>query len=207
MARTIGHLAELISDTYYKSKNPDDANHELRYFAELIAIKVAKFATIDAFQSSNVGETTYANNQFITTFRDIPITENTYGEKVSELPAIPASLPNGQEIVSVRIEGNNCMDCIPMKAQSSFSQGLIGLPKGMVFFKNEGKYIVYETSNPFIEGQVTIKMVGACPSDNVFNFTLNVPKNTEDGIMMEILQMLLPQKAVPVNNPNDQVEL
>lgn len=206
-ARTIGDLAELIRDSYYKSKTEDSVNYPIRYFAELIAIKVAKQATIDAFTNSNAGETTYANNQFITTFRDVAIAENSYGEKYSVLPATPTALPNGQEIVQVRIQGNNCMDCIPLKSQMSFAQNMIGLPPNMILYKVDGKNIVYETSNPLLEGSVTIRMVAAIPNSDVFNFPLNVPKNAEDGIMTEILAMLLPMKNTPVNNPNDQVEL
>lgn len=201
---TIGKLAQLISDTYYKSNTQQNANFSLRYFAELIAGKIAKYATADAFTNSNQGETTYANNQFISTYKAVPIIEED-GEKYSNLPATPTSLPNGQEIVQVRIDGNKCMDCIPMKNQMSFAQGLIGLPAKMVLYKVEGKRIVYETSNPLIEGKVTIKMVGAIPDGDIFNMPLNVPKNVEDAIFTEILSTVLPLKSIPVDNVNDSV--
>lgn len=201
---TIGKLAQLISDTYYKSNTQQNANFSLRYFAELIAGKVAKYATADAFTNSNQGETTYANNQFITVYKAIPIVEEV-GEKYSVLPATPTALPNGQEIVQVRIEGNRCMDCIPMKNQMSFAQGLIGLPSNMVLYKVEGKRIVYETSNPLIEGTVLIKMVGSIPEGDIFSLPLNVPKNVEDAIFTEVLSVVMPLKAIPVDNINDAV--
>ena len=202
--RNYRYLAQLISDTYYKSKTSDDANFSLSYFAEQIAIEVAEQAVIDAIGSSNQMEATYANDQFISVFKGVEILVED-GEKYSILPATPSGMPKNREIVQVRITGNTCLDCIPMRGFASFSQDLIGIPKGMVLYKVEGGKIVYETRNPLIEGTVTIKMVGAISGDNLLDSELNIPKNVQGRIIDKILGRLLPLKQIPIDNINDSV--
>lgn len=205
MATTYQKLAEQIRTTFYGGQPSDDASLSLRYFAEMIAQEVALEAKMDAFQNSNAGETTYANDQFISVFNSLSIA-NTNDEKFTLLPMTPAGLPKNQEIVSVRITGNNCIDCIPMGAKDDFAQGLIGLPKGFVFYKVENGRIVYVTKNPLIGGTVTIKMIGAVSATgNILDAVLNVPKSNEMAIIDRILARVRPTKGIPQDILNDAV--
>lgn len=202
---TYKKLGELIRDTYYKLIPSDDVNYPLRYFCELIAQEVAEMAVMSAYENSNQGETTYANSQFISVYKNVPILEDEDGVKYSVMPATPAGLPNDQEIVSVRIKGNTTIDCIPIKAHMSFSQSLIGLPFNLVLYKIEDGKILYETRNPLIEGAVTFKMIGSVSGDDLVNSVLNIPKNYEARIMNNILQKLLPMKNIPPDYINDAI--
>src|SRR5215217_7726076 len=101
MSTTYKKLAELIRDTYYNTKASDDSQHSLRFFGELISSAVAECANEDAILNSNQQETTYANNQFISTFKSVPLLRDSDNTIYSVLPSTPTALPNGAEIVSV----------------------------------------------------------------------------------------------------------
>jgi len=204
MATTYKKLAQLALEMYYNGKSSDDKNHSLRYFAELCAIYIAEASTFDSFTNSNQGESAYANNQFISVFKNQPIL-SVGGEKYTVLPQTPTALPNGQEIVSVRITGNTCSDCIPMKNQSSFAQDLIGIPKGMVLYKVEDGKIVYVSDNNLLEGTATIKMIGSVSGDDLLTSNVNIPKNYEAYVLDKIMAKLLPLKQIPQDNLNNGV--
>lgn len=208
MATTYRKLAEIISDTYYKGKTSDDANYRLPYFAELIAILVAECVTEDAFNNSNQGETTYANNQFISTFKDIEILEAADGEIYSVLPATPAGLPNGREIVSVDIEGSKCLSFIPIQAQAGFAQQLIGHPYGLNLYEINGTKVVFKPYSPLFDvssNTAKIKMVGAVSGSDLLTSDLTIPKNYEGRIWDRAMARLLPLKQVPQDTINDSV--
>jgi len=207
MATSYKKLSELIRDTYYNSKASDDSQHSLRFFGELIGSAVAECASEDAILNSNLGEATYANNQFISTFKSVPLLLDSDGSIYSVLPSTPTALPNGTEIVSVRIEGNKCLDCIPMKAQASFAQDLIGMPKWMVLFEVNGTKIVFKTSNHLfdVDNTATIKMVGALSGVDLMTSELTVPKNYEARIWDKVMARVLPLKRIPYDLINDAV--
>lgn len=205
MATTYQKISEQIRTTYFSGIPSDDAKFSLRYVAEMVAQEVAFLAKADAFENSSMGETTYANDQFISVFKLLPIVVAD-GEKSTVLPLAPAGLPKNQEIVSVRITGNKCLDCVPMGSKDAFMQDLIGLPKGFVFYKIEDSKIVYVTSNPLLEGTATIKMIGSVSDDgNILDAVLNVPKSTEITIIDRVLARLRPTLVVPQDNLNDSI--
>ena len=202
---TYRKLAELTRDLYYKGIPSDDAKYSLRFFAEQIAQEVAEMATMNAIENSNQGESTYANDQFISTFTNLPILQNVDGTKSTLLPSTPTAMPNNQEISQVKITGSTCMDCIPMTSRSYFSQQLIGWPLCMVFYKIEGESIVFESSNTLLEGTVSIKMIGAVSGQQLLDSALNIPKNYEGRITSKILARLLPLKREPIDYVNDSI--
>lgn len=204
MTTTYRKIAELLRDTYFKGNPSDDANFSLRYFAELAAIYVAEAATADAFTNSNQGEMTYANDQFISVYKGIPIVvdgEDKYGV----LPQTPAGLPNGTEIVSVKIEGSRCMDCIPMRAHMSFAQGLIGTPFGMVLYSIEDGKVKLTSDNPLIEGTLTVRQIGSVSGDDLLTSKINIPKNYEAYVFDKVFSKVLPLKNIPQDNINNAV--
>lgn len=207
MATTYKKLAQLLREAYYNGKSSDDANHSEIYFAELIAIEVAKCATQDAYTNSSQGESTYSSNQFISTFSDVVIQQRTDGTIYSVLPSTPSALPNGQEIVSVKIDGAKCLEFIPQKAQHSFSQGLMGcIPFNL--YEINGKNIIYSPIIPLFDVQdntATIMMVGAISGEDLLSSDLAIPKNYEGIIWDNIMQRILPQKQIPQDLINDSI--
>lgn len=203
---TYRKLAQIISDTYYRGISNDDVNLSLRYFAELVAQEVANFTTIDAFQNSKLGEATYANDQFISVFKGVAIAK-LGDELYSILPATPAGLPKNREITEVSIIGNKCLNAIPHRNYSSFTQSLIGIPNGMVLYKIESGKLIFETNNPLfdITNTVNIKMVGAVSGIALLDSELNIPKDVESKIKTKILGDLLPLKQIPQDLINDGV--
>jgi len=206
-ATTYKKLAELIRDTYYASHPSDDAVKSLRYFAELIATAVAECANEDAILNSNQGENFYANNQFISTFKGVQLLLDTDNTIYSVLPSTPTGMPNGREIISVKIEGNTCMDCIPMKAQASFAQDLIGLPCGITLYEVNGTKLIFKTSNPLFDpaNTATIKMVGAVSGSDLLTSDLTIPKNYEGRIWDKIMARILPLKPIQQDLINDSI--
>lgn len=204
---TIGKLAELIRATYYRNGFPsDDASFSLVYFAEMVAMELAQMAYEDSINNSNQGEGTYANDQFISTFKSVPVLLGEDGEYYSTLPSTPAGLPNGQEIAEVKINGNKC-PCIPIRNKNSFMQDIIGYPCGIITYKVEGSELKYKSGSPLFSpsSTATIKMVGAVSGDSLLNSGINIPKNYEGRIMTNILARLIPLKQIPDDNLNNAV--
>jgi hypothetical protein len=65
MATTYKKISEQIRTLMGNGIVSDDFRFSLRYIAELVAQEVAFEARKDAFESSNAGETTFANDAFI----------------------------------------------------------------------------------------------------------------------------------------------
>lgn len=203
---TIRKEAQIIREIYYRGTPSDDANHSLRFFAELVAQELAVMANQDALLNSNNGESAYANDQFITTFKNVPITTDDDGEMSSVMPSTPASLPNGREVAQVSINGAKCMEAVPIKNRSSFVQGLIGFPTCFVTYKVEGTKIIYKTDNPvFNPTSATIKLVGATADGDLLSSPINAPANYLAKIRANILASLIPLKQISQDNLNNAV--
>lgn len=203
---TIGKQAQIIRELYFRGTPSDDANHSLRFFAELVAQELAAMATLDAFQNSNSGESAYANDQFITTFNNVPITTDSNGEMSSVMPSTPAGLPNGREIAEVSINGSKCMQAVPLKNHSAFVQELIGYPSCFVTFKVEGGKIIYKAANTsFNPTSATIKLVGAVKDGNLLESPINAPANYLSRMRTNILAQMIPLKQIPQDNLNNAV--
>lgn len=205
MATTYQKISEQIRTTYYKGQPSDDASFSLRYIAEMVAQEVAFFATQNAFENSKQEQTTYSNDQFISVFNNQTILGDSEGKYIV-LPQSPAALPNNQEIVSVRITGNKCLDCIPMRAKDDFAQGLMGYPKSFIYYKIEDGKVRLVTGNKFLTGTASIKMIGSVSgTGNILDAVLNVPKSTEIMIIDRVLNRIRPTLAVQQDNLNDSI--
>lgn len=202
---TIRKEAQLIMSTYYRGTPSDDANFSLNYFAELVCQELASMATQDAFQNGNSGDSAYSNDQFITTFKDVPIVTED-GEMYVVMPSTPASLPNGREVAQVSVSGSKCMEAVPLKNHSSFVQGLIGYPCGILTYKIEGGRIIFKTDNAlFSATSATIKLVGAVESGDLLSSAINAPANYLSKMRTNILSQLIPLKQIPADNLNNAV--
>lgn len=204
---TYRKLAELIRDTYYKGKASDDANHSLRYFAELIAMEVAEQATTDAFANSNNGDTTYVNDQFISTYSNLSVQiDELQHKRYVVLPATPTALPNNQEVVSVKpvFAFYSKRQFYPLRAKDESVQDLLPEVPFEMYQVENGRVYFYNVSK-FNFTAVNLKLAGAIPSGELMEAVLNIPKNVESRIMDKILGRLLPMKAIPEDNVNDNV--
>lgn len=207
MATTYKKLAELTRNSFYKSQPSDDASLTLRYFAELIGQEVAEMATMNAFENSNQGESTYSNDAFISVFRNLALLVRSNGEKYIKLPSIPTALPNNQEISEVEINGTKCLPAIPVTGRQMFALKLINKTQtgNLLMYKREGGEIIFQGPTTLLEGTADIKLIGAVSGDDLLTAELNIPKNFESRIMNKILGKLLPLKNQPIDYVNDAI--
>lgn len=204
---TYRKLAELIRDTYYKGKASDDASHSLRYFAELIAMEVAEQATQDAFANSNNGDTTYVNDQFITSYSNLSVQlDDVQHKRYVVLPATPTALPNNQEIVSVRpvFAFYSKRQFYPLRAKDEGVQDLLDPVPFEMYQVENGRVYFYNVAK-FNFTAVNVKLAGAIPSGELLDAVLNIPKNVELRILDKVLARLLPAKMIPEDTINDNV--
>lgn len=207
MATTYKKLAELTRNAYFKIIPSDDASLSLRFFAELIAQEVAEMATMNAFENSNQGESTYSNDAFISVFRNLSLLVRSNGEKYITLPSIPTALPNNQEIAEVEINGTKCLPAIPVTGRQIFALKLINKnsQSNFLMYKREGGEIIFQGPTTLLEGTADIKLIGAVSGDDLLTADLNIPKNFESRIMNKILSKLLPLKNQPIDYVNDAI--
>jgi len=208
---TYQQISEQIRTMLYNGIASDDASFSLRYIAELVAQEVAVQARKNAFENSNAGETTYANDTFTSTFTNVAVTYNsTLRQNFSVLPQIPTALPNNQEIVSITPLGiiGRRRQIVLMKNKDKFIQDMLPPVRGFILAYIEDGKLYYDNIQEYMFTSVNITMVGAISSTgDLLSANLNVPKNVESEIIGKIFQMLRASKGLPEDMVNDARDL
>lgn len=207
---TYQQISEQIRTMLYGGIPSDDASFSLRYIAELVAQEIAVQARKNAFENSNAGETTYANDTFTSTFTSVAVVYNsTLKQNYSVLPQIPAALPNNQEIISITPLGiiGRRRQIVLMKNKDKFMQDMLPPVKGFILAYIEDGKLYYDNIQEYMFTSVNITMVGAISSTgDLLSAKLNVPKSVESEIIGKIFQLLRISKGLPqdvLNNAND----
>ena len=196
---TYGQLSELIQTEHYGGMASPSAEITQPFIAQLIATKIAKYATISAYKNGNSGDTAYADDQFVSVYYNLTLnTDSTTSDKYVTLPATPAGLPKNSEIVQVSFTGSPNVQVVPCLQKDTFMEQFFApLPSTFILYKIENGRIVFINLPAIINSNVNIKMIGAISSTgDIMSAILNVDKATEDAIRMEILQELAPLKGV-----------
>lgn len=211
MATTYKKISEQIRTLYFSGIPSDDAKFSLRYIAELVAQEVAFEARKDAFESSNAGETTFANDAFISTFTNVAVLyDSTLNQRYSVMPSTPISLPKGQEIASITPLGiiGRRRQIIPMKSKDKFMQDLLDPIRGVILAYRENNRIYYDNINQYMFTAVNISLVGAISTTgDLLDGNLNVPKNVESAIIDRVTTKLRQLGSVPQDVMNDARDL
>ncbi len=206
MATTYKKLAEIIRDSYYKQIPNDEASYSVRFFAELVAAEYAKSAWESAIGNSNLGEATFANDQFISTYKNLPLLiDATTQQKYVTIPASIAGLPNNHELAWVTFVSHPKRQIVPMRSKDVFAQQLIGDPKCFDLCSIEGKKLIFHYISPLASGPVNMGLVGSVPDGNLMEAVLDISKDAEANIRRNILRDLLPQKREIPDVLNDGV--
>lgn len=206
-ATTYRKLAEIIRTEHFGGGMPsDDALLSIKFIAERIATKVAKYATISAFTNSNSQETTFANDQFISVFNGIALlTDPDTSNRYVKMPQTPAGLPNNQEIAKISFSGAPNLDVWPMRNKDQFAQNGLGSIPNVVFGMVENGNIVFPDLPTIINGTVNLKLVGAISGATLLDSVLNVSKDIEDSILTDILKELVIEYSVKPDVLNNAV--
>ena len=198
---TYRQFSEEIRKAHYVAfPTPENAVSQ-RFIAERIAMLVARAAVKSAFGNSNLAEATYANDQFISVFKNCPLlTDADTKDKYVVMPATPAGLPNGCEIAQVSFSGFPNVWCVQMQNRSDFVEsGLPPLPSDIQLFKIEDGKVVFRDLPSIINSPVNMKLVGAVPpGTTLLDSVLNIPKDVEADIFSEILNELAQDYKIPI---------
>jgi hypothetical protein len=208
---TYQQISEQIRTMLYGGIPSDDAAFSLRYIAELVAQEVAVQARKNAFENSNLGETTYANDTFTSTFTSVPVVyDSLLKQSYSALPQIPAALPNNQEIVNITplgIQGRR-RQIVLMKNKDKFMQDMLPSVRGFILAYIENGKLYYDNIQEYMFTSVNITMIGAISSTgDLLSANLNVPKSVESEIIGKIFQLLRVSKGLPEDVMNDARDL
>jgi hypothetical protein len=208
---TYQQISEQIRTMLYGGIPSDDAAFSLRYIAELVAQEVAVQARKNAFENSNLGETTYANDTFTSTFTSVPVVyDSLLKQSYSALPQIPAALPNNQEIVNITplgIQGRR-RQIVLMKNKDKFMQDMLPSVRGFILAYIENGKLYYDNIQEYMFTSVNITMIGAISSTgDLLSANLNVPKSVESEIIGKIFQLLRASKGLPQDVMNDARDL
>lgn len=208
---TYQQISEQIRTMLYDGIPSDDAAFSLRFIAELVAQEVAVQARKNAFENSNAGETTYANDTFTSTFTNVTVTYNsTLKQNFSVLPQIPTALPNNQEIVNITPVGilGRRRQIVLMKNKDKFMQDMLPPVRGFILAYIEDGKLYYDNIQEYMFTSVNITMVGAISSTgDLLSANLNIPKSSESEIIGKIFQMLRASKGLPEDVVNDARDL
>lgn len=204
---TYGLLAELILTAYYKTERSDNANYTLRQIANYIAQEVALQAKYDALEQDKLGESVYANDQFITTYNGLNIaTETATNRRYVAMPNPPTGLPQGRELAYIAFTGNSTLQVFPMRNKDVFMQQLTDTPKFMILAYIEGGNVYFYNLSAIVTGTVDLKLVGSVPvGSELVNLPLNLPKNIESVIIDKILARLNAVRGIMPDTVNDNI--
>lgn len=190
---TYGKFAEEVRTAFYGGIPSDDASFSIRYFGELIGLEVAEYARQNAFENSNQGELSYANDSFITTYKNLAVAYDTQGKYYyTVLPDIPPALPRNQEIARISPVGSNRREFFPMSQKDKGIQDLLPSIPNVILYYTEGGNIIYDNITFTMPSLIDLRMVGTVPSGNLLDATLNLSKNYQFAIMTKILSTLDP---------------
>ncbi len=190
---TYRKFSQIVLDAHYNGFGLPEAPISERFIAERAAMKVAKWAAISAFSNSKEGDVTYSNDQFISVFYNCPLLTNaSTGDKYSVLPATPAGLPNGREIEQISFTGYPNAQVIPCQNRMAFAESLLPkLPQDIILYKVEDGNVVFMDLPAIITSTVNMKLIGAIPTGTtILDAYMNVPKDVQDGIFVELINEL-----------------
>lgn len=202
---TYRKFSQIVLDAHYDGFGLPEAPISERFIAERSAMKVAKWAALSAFANSKEGNVTYSNDQFISVFYNCPLLTNaTTGDKYSVLPATPAGLPNGREIEQISFTGSPNTQVIPCQNRMAFVERFLPpLPQDIVLYKIEDGNVVFMDLPSIITSNVNMKLIGAVPpGTTILDSAMNVPKDVQDGIFLELLNELTLEYRVEPKNLN-----
>lgn len=208
MTTTYRIQAEKILTTFYRGVRSDDSSFSLRHVAQLISEEYAAVTRQNAFENSHAGETTYANDTFISTFKNITVlTDTVLGVKYIPLPSIPTALPCNQEIEKIWPVGARKIQIVLIANRSKFSQD--GLPpmRGYVLCYIENGNLVFDNPTAFDFRAVNVNLIGAMPDGELLDAELLMPKNYEALISERVIARLLSTANRPKDLLNDSVPI
>lgn len=203
---TYRKLSEIILNQHYGAMPTPTVGITIKHIAEIVAMKVAKFAKMNAFGNSNDGEFSFSDDQFISVYYNLPLLTNEVTlAKYFVIPATPTSLPANREIVQVSLVGCPDTHIIPMKNKDDFTESLLPpLPNCMVLYKIEDGKIVFKYLPPLVyanaDAAANVKLVGAISGPTLLDSVLNIPKDVEDQIMQDTLLELNPNYNIKQQN-------
>lgn len=201
---TYGMLSEEIRNQYNKKIGSDNDTYTLRHIATMVAQEVAFFAKVDAFEQSNIGESTFSNDQFIVTYNALTMLTDAQGYKYVPLPSSPIGLPQGREIEYVGFTGNKKTQVFPMRNKDRFMQQMTKTPKWMMLYYVENGNIVFDNLSALISDTVDLKMVASIPTGtNLLDLPLFMPRNYESIILDKVLARLNTERNIQPNNSNN----
>ncbi len=206
MPDSIGKVAEEILTAYYKQVKTDNSNYSLRDMAEMVAIEVANEAWKNSVEQDRLGESVYANDQFITPFFGLSLLTDVNGKFYVPMPNAPAGLVLQREVAYVGFTGNESAQVFPMRNKDRFNQQMQKTPKWMILYYVEGQNICFDNVPKGVTGPVDIKLVGAVPiGTELVNLPMNCPKNVQSAIINTILSRIIPVRNVLPDYVNDDV--
>lgn len=192
-------LAEKIQTTYYRGIASDDVAFTLRHIAQLCAEEIAAMATTNAFENSRGGETTFANDQFISTYTNQTVSFSTdLQSSYVALPASPAGIPATSGITIIPY-GARKVQIIMMKQKDRFSQSFLDPIPNVILAWVENNQILLDGPTAYMPAAVNLKLVGAIPNGNLLSAPINCPKSYEPVISENVIKRLLATSSRPRN--------
>lgn len=208
MVSTYRIQSEKILTEFYRGTRSDDANFSQRFVAQLISEEYAALTRQNAIENSQMGETTYANDTFISTFKNITVlTEPTLLYKYIPLPAIPTALPCNQEIQKIWPVGSRKIQIVLIANRSKFSQDLLPPMRGFVLAYVENGNLVFDNPSAFDFSAVNVNLIGAMPNGELLDAELLLPKNYESILSQRVIARLLQTANRPKDILNDSIAI
>jgi hypothetical protein len=206
--QTYRTLSEKILTTYYRGTKSDDSTFTQRHVAQLISEELSQFAHINAIENSNMGESTYSNDTFIVTYKNISVlTDTVLGVKYIPLPAMPTALPSNQEVEKVWPVGAKKVTIIPMNNRSKFAQDMLPPLRGIILYYIENGNIVFDNPTMFDFPAVNVNLIGAMPAGELLDQPVLMPKNYEAKLSTDVIARLLQTANKPRDIINDAQQL
>ena len=204
---TYGRISEEILTQYYKQTARDNSGYTLRHIAEMICQEQAYFAKGDALEQDRLGESVYANDQFITTYNGLSLLTDVNGVHYVPMPNTAAGLPQGRELAYIAFTGIKKWQIFPMRNKDVFMQNFAKTPSWMILAYEEGGLIKLDNVPVLLDpttAKIDLKLVGSVPSGAaILDLPLNLPKSTEILIVDKVLARMNSERNIEPQPNND----
>jgi hypothetical protein len=163
-------------------------------------------AAMEAYkQAVNVDGIETVPDGFYTTFKNIPLTEDTdTGYFYATLPSKAYGLPRGYDITRVALMGTGKLsrDLVRVSPIQIPIYNFLPKPKNSIFFWPEGNKIIVETFTSLSGKKLLVTMAG---ENSDMDEEIAISEDQIKYIVEYVMRWFMPTLAIPQDNSNDGI--
>lgn len=203
-------LIEQILRAVYGDQPRDDSTITPNLVNQYINQGIAVAVKNQYAQSMQIDGVTYVNNSFYSTFKNLPIVQDSNLLWKVTLPSIPLAIGRNEGVADLKIKGNGSsqqtIDGIPLSvSQKGYVNSMKRIPNRFLYYY-EGQNLYILSTLLLNQYTANVTMVSGGGSSTIdINGELNAPEDMIPVIVDYVVKALMVMRQVPQDITNDGV--